>query len=150
LSYRPQFAYQTPSKVHDETFHYVFDGSNVQALSGTLAAGVFDHSGIPLGLQSDAPFAMRGFKVAAVAGSPLLIQMRDCWGNYLSDSYIPINLYAAPSGTPLFGSLVIPWEPDLICPAGGTWWVYLGNPTGGAVAKPAFTFYGLKRYPGAN
>ena len=143
--FRPQFAYPTPAGYRDEQFHYAFDSFNTPLLSGTVAAGALV-SLIPLVLQTDAPFFARGIKVATVGGSNLKIQFKDPWGNYLSSAPLPINLYVNPGGAagPGFSPVVI--EPEIQCPAGGIFWVWLQNTSGAPVAAPAISFYGVKRY----
>ena len=143
--YRPQYAYPTPKGFRDEQFHYSFDGFNTPLLNQNVAANS-TIANIPLVLQTDAPFLMRGIKVSPQVKSQLLIQFKDPWGNYLSTGLLPIALYASPPGGSYVGYPPLIFEPEIKCPIGGVWWVWLQNGTNGALAAPEISFYGVKRY----
>ena len=145
--YRPQYAFETPRGFRDETFHYSFDKSTVAALGVSIAAGALVND-IILQLQNDAEFVCRAIKVhLAAAGSNLDLWLKDPFGNYLSQTYIPINRAYRGAGIGVVGRLPVIIEPEIICPAGGMWTAYLYNPTTGALMPPAFTLFGVKRYP---
>jgi hypothetical protein len=144
--YRPAFAYHTPRGFRDETFHYSFNGSNVAALGTAIAAGALV-ADIILQLQNDADFVCRGLKVLlGTVPSNLYLWLKDPFGNYLSQTYVPASLSVSGSGSGVCGSLVVPIE-EIICPASGMWTAYLYNPTAAPVNPPAFSFFGVKRYP---
>lgn len=135
MIYRPQFAYLTPRGYQEEQFHYTFDQSNTPYLnSGNLAAGAFIFN-VPLNLQADAPFFLRGWSISGVNNSDPQIsaRLREPGGNYLSDDFIPIDLYAKPTGLAVVGNLDVPWIDQLECPAGGTFFLDLKNQTTGSV-----------------
>lgn len=147
--YRAQFGYDTPKGFRDEQFHYTFYGYNTPMLTGSIAAGAI-LANIPLVLQTDAPFLLRGWKVSQAAAPfsnpQLSIQFKDTWGNYLSSGLVPIALYAPPVNASVGGFMVNPVEPEIRCPAGGVLWVWLQNPTASPVPAPQISFYGVKRY----
>jgi hypothetical protein len=148
MSYRPQFAFATPPGFRDEQFHYSFDGTNVAALSSTnpiAASAVLDN--ITLQLQQDAEFILRAWKVQlGTAPSRLNLTIKDPRGYYLSASSIPLGTYLTPSGLAVVGSLVVPFESEVVCPAGGFLQLNFRNLSTGSVNPPAFTLYGVKRY----
>lgn len=149
MSYRPQFAYPQAVGFEDEAFSYSFDATNTPALTGTLAAATSQLSGIPLPLQQDSSFLWRAIKVELPpmgAGSNLYIQFKDCQGNYLTDTLVPIDQYAAPTGLQIAGTGSVVLEPERPCPAGGVITVYFQNATGGALSFPKITLLGVKRF----
>lgn len=127
--YRPQLAYPTPPGYQDLDFVYAFDSTNTPALSGTLAVGQSQLSGIPLLLQQDAPFLWRATRVNSpnATSSSLSIQFKDCNGNYLADSPVQCNLSYSPAGLFTTGLLSVVQEPEIVCPPGGIITVYLSN-----------------------
>ena len=145
--YRPQYAFWTPRNFRDETFHYSFDKTNVAALGVAIAAGQVVND-IILQFQNDAEFVCRGFKVQlGTSASDLQLWLKDPFGNYLSQTYIPLANYLTGAGTLIVGRAVVILEPEIICPRSGMWTAYLSNPTAGFLEPPAFTFFGVKRYP---
>jgi hypothetical protein len=135
MIYRPQYAYPTPRGFTDEQFSYTFDQSNTPFLnSGNLASGSFIQN-IPLPLDRDAAFLWRGFTILGVNDTDpvMAVRFRDAAGNYLSDDFVPIDLYARPLGLAIVGTLTVIWEPQIECPAGGMLWVDLKNQSNGAV-----------------
>ena len=150
MSYRPQYAYpRTPRGFEDETFHYSFDSTNTTLLGVAIAAGG-QANNIMLPLDPDAPFIVRGLKILlGTAGSNLDVQLKTPWGDYISTVPIPLRRWADGGGRAIAGKLVVPFEPEVECPAGGSWSLYLYNPTSGNVNPPAITLYGIKRRCGA-
>lgn len=147
MSYRPQFVFAVPAGFRDEQFHYAFSALNTPSLSGTLAAGQ-EVADIPLLLQSDTEFRWRGVKIASTpAGSSLKARFRDCFGNFLSDEYVPINCYAVGSGLGGYiGTVPVPLEEELVCPPGGVVWLGLQNPTAIPVSLAiTVSLFGVKR-----
>jgi hypothetical protein len=147
MSFRPQSPIATPDGYRDEEFAYSFDASNCASLVGTIPTrqGVND---IPLLLQPDTEFRWQGFKISADAGgSSLAVQLKDPYGNYLSDGVVPVNSYGVPSGLgQKIGTQPVALESEIICPPGGVVWLYLYNPTTGTYTIDiAVTLYGVKR-----
>lgn len=117
MSYRPQFLYSTPEKFKDEDFIHYFDQHNTTQLNNALslaAGGTI--IGIPLQLETDAPFFWRGLKIDGPAN--YAVRLRDPYGNYLTDDYVPLPLGFSPDAPTVAGSPVIPMEPEVPCPAG--------------------------------
>jgi hypothetical protein len=152
--YRPQYAFETPRGFRDETFHYSFDKTNVAAL-GVLLPTLQLRNDIILQFQNDQEFVCRAIRVLGAVteqggGTPvsnLYIWLKDPFGNYLSQTYVPISRYLTGAGAGIIGRLPVIIEPEIICPAGGMWAMYLYNPTTGSLLPPSITFFGVKRYP---
>jgi hypothetical protein len=153
--YRPQFAYATPDGYQDQDFSYSFDNTNTTLLNGVplangqIASGV-NILNIVLPLQPDEVFLWRGWKVISSVNGlmPLYIQWRDPSGNYLSLCPVPILHIATPSGAPVWGTSVVPIEPEIACPAGSNVLVNISYPgTGTAFNLPRVVLYGVKRGP---
>ena len=147
MTYRPQFAFQTPRGYRDETFHYSFDGLN----SGNLVAvipTVRERDNIIFQTEKDAEFVIYAIKVALVtAGSTLNVRVYDPFGNQLSQVTIPLTLIFTGAGAAIVGRLVVALADEIIIPSSGRIVVDLYNPTTGNVTPPAFTLFGVKRYP---
>lgn len=115
--YRPQFPYSVPDAFQDKDFVHYFDQSNTPQLNNALSLAVGGMIlGIPLQLQGDAPFDWRGIKVTGPNG--YAVRFRDTSNNYLSNDWVPLDLAVEPEETSVFGSLVIPLEPEIPCPLG--------------------------------
>jgi hypothetical protein len=115
--YRPQFPFPVPDQFQDKDFVHYFDQTNTPRLNDalSLAAGA-TIIGIPLQLQGDAPFNLRAIEINGP--NNYAVRLRDPYGNYLSDDYIPIPLDYGPEETAGYGSNVVEFEPELKCPAG--------------------------------
>lgn len=115
--YRPQFTYPTPSEFDDKDFVAYFDQTNTTQLNAalSLAAGA-TIIGIPLVLQSDAPFFWRGIKINGP--SNFGVRFRDPYGNYMSSDYLPLPLDYEPQEPAVIGSNPVVLEPQVRCPAG--------------------------------
>ena len=149
MTYRPQFAYPSPPfGMQDEQFHYSFDGTTIPLLSSVnaLAAGSQSND-IILPLQADAPFIARTLKIQlGTAASLLWFKLKTPRGDYLQVVPVPLALYAGGmDGIAMAGQLFIPLEPEIECPPGSNWTLYLYNPTSGNVNPPAVTLFGVKR-----
>lgn len=149
--YRPQFPYRpAPPGYLDDDFDHYFDSTTVSLLNNAaLAAGGIIQN-IQLFLQSDAPFIWKGVQVKGVNGADpvVAVQFKDPHSNYLSDDYIPLDLYMAPNGAaPQAGFLNIALEPPILCPAGSTVWLSVKNQTSGNadLTKVRITLSGAKR-----
>jgi hypothetical protein len=127
MSYRPQFPDPTPAGFQDEEFIEFFDVHTVPGLGQVLAAGE-ELRDIPLLLDPDAEFHIRGIEVATQVEDALGVQFRDGYGNYLSDGYVPAGSY---SGQQLadVGALPVPVECEIVCPPGAALSVSIKNLT---------------------
>ena len=117
MSYRPQFPFRTPPQFQDKDFVHYFDQTTVPLFNTALslaAGGIILN--IPLQLQADAPFSIRGIKVNGPAN--FAVRFRDPYGNYLSEGFIPIPLRDGPEETGVYGSNVVDFEPEIGCPVG--------------------------------
>jgi len=148
--YRPQFPYALPSApCVDQTCQYSFDVTNLPALGGTLAAG--SRTGrIPLKMDKDAGFYLR----ALFTQGSIALRLEDPNRNALSDSEnaVESSNYEIPSEysqTRGAGSVVLEsGAGGLYAPAGGTFVVYLYNPTSGtlSLSTVVINLIGEKRY----
>lgn len=147
--YRPQFPYPVDRGFYDRDFDHYFDATNTPLLNNaTLAAGGLIQN-VPLTLQSDAPFFLRGIQVKGINGAdPVVsVQFKDPSENYLSDDFVPLDLAYSPNGTALY-FLNIVVEPEIRCPGGAVLWVNIQNQTAGNqdITKVRITLSGVKRY----
>jgi hypothetical protein len=147
---RPQFPFPTPPDCYDEDFVYSFNSTNTPALGTSIAAGA-QLQNIPLLLTPDAPFLWRGLSTPV---SNLMIRFKEPAGNYLSDGYVPIDLYTVPAGITTTQGTPVILEADagdgqgaIFCPAGGIVTVYFYNSTAGSLTPPSIQLLGVKRYP---
>ena len=115
--YRPQFPNSVPPGYQDKEFVHYFDQTNTPQLNNalSLAAGATLLQ-IPLQLQGDAPFTLRGIVVNGPGNFAL--RFKDPYGNYLSDDFIPIPLRDGLEETSVFGQNVVEFEPEIPCPLG--------------------------------
>lgn len=169
--YRPQFVYgRTPSQFTDFDFVHYFDFTNVPFLNQpSFPAGALQHN-IPLQLQTDWPFYVRGIQVKGGpvtnvtqnTGFPANVQVRfkDPFSHDLSNDFVPVGLYIAPSvanaafvplpPNPFFiraNPLTVVVEPEVRCPAGSVWWLSIRNQTTVVqdLTQLRFIFQGVKR-----
>lgn len=148
MTYRPQFAFETPAGFDDEQFHYSFNHENVPALATAIPAGVTVRN-IILQLQNDAEFVLRAWKVQLGAGATgstnLYLHVRDPYSFPLSAVPLPLNNYMSPGWISPIGSMLVPIGPETVCPIGGFFSIDLYNPTAGPLVPPGFTLYGVNR-----
>lgn len=117
MSYRPQFPFSVPPDTQDKDFVHYFDQTNTPQLNNALSLAVgATILQIPLQLEGDAPFTIRGIKVNGPAN--FAIRIKDSFGNYLSDDFVPIPQEYGPEETSVFGSNVVDFEPAFTCPLG--------------------------------
>lgn len=141
MSYRPQYVFSTPPGFRDEQFHYFFDSSNVPVLGLAIpAGGRLDN--VVLQLQNDAEFILRAVKASV---SNLNMRLRDPFGNDLETSEAPISNTFTGGGGAVLGRMVVPYEPEIRCPASGFLTLFLRNLTTGNVTPGSFTLYGVNR-----
>jgi hypothetical protein len=153
MAYRPQFAFPVANRCDEQRCTYSFDGSNTPALVGNLGAGL-TLSKIPLLMDTDAPFLMRGF---CVPGTSLQFRLEDGNENPLSDSgnstqstnYEFPALYSETDGAGLVALDSDDWGISL--PAGSAMLLYVYNPTAAPVDLGSLfiNLHGVKRYQGA-
>jgi|FreactTroBogLake_1042271.scaffolds.fasta_scaffold47629_2 hypothetical protein len=119
MPYRPQYAYPDPPDGQaEEDFVYYFDQTNTPALAGLTNNNPVLR--IPLQLQADAPFILRGIQVSGNLGN-VLVRLWDANDNPLSQTLQEVDrMYAgSENGIPPIGKLPVPFEPEMPCPAGG-------------------------------
>jgi hypothetical protein len=166
--YRPQFAYsRSPAQFEDSTFSHYFDWTNVPLLNNTAlpAGGLLQN--IPLQLQTDWPFYVRGIMVQGGPLFPLLspapatvqVRFKDPFSHDLSNDFVPVGLYVAPSTVRSISLAIIPtifvrnnplmiaFEPEVRSPAGAVWWLSIRNPTATTqdLTQVRITLSGVKR-----
>ena len=145
--YRPQMAYTALPGFRDEEFRYSFDSSNVAILGVAILAGQVVND-IYLQLQNEAEFICRGIRVQLnTAPSDLQLWLKEPFGSYLSQTYIPLATYLTGAGAAICGRMTVVFEPEISCPAGSFFTAFLRNPTTGSVTPPSFSFFGVKRWP---
>jgi|SRR5208282_5592017 len=143
--YRAQYAYPPVQGLKDETYAYAFNSVNVAALGTAIAAGAVSGD-IYLQLNNDFEFSCRGVNVRLrAASSNLYLWIKDPFGNYHSQVPVPLSRAYRATGEQAIGHIPVVFEPAIECPAGGTFTVYLYNPTSGALTPPEFTFFGVNR-----
>ena len=146
--YRPQFPYPPPPKgCEDIDCRYAFDQTNVAALAGTIAANSFFQY-IPLQLDQDADFFLRGIRIAATS---LLLGLFDPGGHPLllpstagAPPVIENDLWFEFDGGPLITLESDNW--GIYCPAGSAFALNMQNTTGSGQSGPIITLHGIKRF----
>jgi hypothetical protein len=171
MSYRPHFPYQTPSGFVDERAIFPFDYRQAQGAT-ELPGGSFQLNQT-LRIDEDANFMWRGISweypdpYFFLAGQ-VAIRLRDCYGNYLSNDFIPIlnyaqgyyilqpwqgdNAAAPPVGpnlvAPFSGGMGVAFADEIFCPASGILQVdILGLNSLGSASVGRFMARGVKRRP---
>lgn len=157
---RPQYFFTTPAGYRDISF--VRPVTYNQDPSGGIPPGQYLYNYI-VQLDNDAPQIFRslfwqgeqqGQGAGALSGS-VQIQLRDAFGNYLTDGYIPLWLlfWGAGSTFPDGGSgRAKVFEPELYCPPGSVLILDYFNPSSSVTAYQypgLMEFRGIKRYPEA-
>ena len=115
MSYRPQYAYPPPPPGwRDEEFEYYFDQNNVPALA------VIPSNLIPLPLQQDAAYFIRGIQISGNTQN-LMVRLWTPDGMQLSQTLFEVDRgYSGTlNGNAPMGRLPVPLEPEIPCPAGG-------------------------------
>lgn len=119
MAYRPQYAYpEPPSGWVEEDFVYYFDATNTPALAGITNNNPVLK--IPLQMQADAEFRLRGVEISGNVGN-LYLKLYDCYGNELGQALMEADrAYAGTENGPNpIGRLPVVFEPEIPCPAGG-------------------------------
>ena len=119
MAYRPQYAYpEPPEGWAEEDFVYYFDSTNTPALAQISVNEPL--SKIPLPLQADAPFKLRGIQISGNVGN-LLMRLWDAHGNALAQPLVEADRAYGGSeqGPQPIGRLPVVFEPEIPCPAGG-------------------------------
>lgn len=158
--YRPQFAFKSPADCEEQRCVYSFDLTNTPWLATTLAAGD-NISRIPLLLDKDADFYLRGISTPDVGGSDnnlpgLEFRLEDPKGHPLSDienlaveiNYQYAALYSATDGAGIVVQDADDW--GVFCQAGSRLYLYLLNNSANPIALTTFVvnLHGVKRYSG--
>jgi hypothetical protein len=113
MPYRPQSAYAPPPPGWvDEEFTYTFSPDNTPAL------GQVPVNQVPLQLQPDAEYHIRGIEVSGNAGNIVIRLWKG--GTQLSQTLVPVDrAYSGTvNGNPPVGRLPVPFEPEVLCEAG--------------------------------
>lgn len=156
MSYRPQFPYKSPPKCEDQRCPYSFDSSNTPVLANVALAGGAQAQRIPLQLDKDADFYLRGIQVFAPLFSALEFRLEDPRGNPLSDTENAsdtINFqYNALYGE-TDGAGIVALDSDdygIYCDAGSRLCLYVLNNGTAPVNLTLFvvSLDGIKRYTG--
>jgi len=150
--FRPQFQYGTPPGFKDVPF--VRPVCFGQDPSGGVAAGEYLLNYI-VQLGADAPQLFRSLSVQGADQGQVAdfqCQIRDAYGNYLTDGFVPLSLLAwtAGSAPPNAGSgRCKMFEPELFCPAGSCLIIDFFQPDaiGNDIYSGLWEFRGIKRYP---
>lgn len=122
--YRPQFAYPPPpNDFEDVDFVYSFDETNVPALDVRFSPGQTTQR-IPLPLQSDAAFLLRGLQMNP-APANLAVQIWDAFDKPISDDFVPPSIYSVSTVNP-----VAAVEPELQSPPGASYQLSILNKSG--------------------
>src|ERR1035437_8803161 len=133
---RPQYFNSTPSGFRDVP--YVKPVTAGQNVSGLIPANGYLLNYV-IQLDNDAPQLFRslfieGIEQAQAAG--IQMQLRDAFGVFLTDGYVPLHLFALGAGsTPPDGGSgrAKVFEPELFCPAGSVLIADFFNPSTSAV-----------------
>lgn len=154
---RPQFFYSTPAGYKDVPF--VRPVTYGQDPSGGISPGQYLRDFV-VQLDNDAPQLFRslfwqgeeqGQGAGPLTGS-VQIQLRDAYGNYLTDGFIPLWLLAWGAGStfPDGGSgRAKVFEPELYCPEGSILLIDYFNPDTASYQYPGLLeFRGVKRLKG--
>ena len=156
MSYHPQFAFKSPVDCEEQRCVYSFDATNTPWLATALAAGN-NIPRIPLLLDKDADFYLRGIQARQYNGSALEFRLEDPLGHPLSDrenlvletDYQYPGLYSEMDGA---GIVTLDNADDygVFCQAGSRLYLYLLNNSTGAIALTGFVLnlHGIKRYSG--
>lgn len=153
---RPQYFYRTPDGFLDIPF--VRPVTFGQDPTGSIPPQQYLNDYI-VQLDNDAPQLFRslfwqgeeqGQGAGPLTGS-IQIRMRDAYGNFITDGFVPIWLYCWGAGsTPPDGGSgrAKVWEPELYCPSGSVLTIDFYNPGVEAFAYPGLLeFRGIKRFP---
>jgi hypothetical protein len=153
--YRPQFPYATPDKCVDQRCVYSFDQTNTPYLTMTLDPGQ-NFSRIPLQLDKDADFYLRGIAIPQIGAGTLELRLEDPKGHPLSDienliteiDYQYAGLYSDPAGAG-----IVALDSDdfgVFCQAGSRLYLYCYNngASGVSLTTLVINLHGVKRYSG--
>lgn len=152
--HRPQYYYETPKGYKDVPFvrPVVF----LQDATGDFPPGQFLNDYV-VQMDNDAPQLIRSVFFqgsnqgqASAPQNSGQIRLRDAFGNYITDGFVPIWLYAWGAGeTPPDGGSgrTKVFEPELYCPPGSVLMIDYFNPDSPAFQYPGLIeFRGVKRF----
>lgn len=162
--YRPQFAFKSPAGCEEQRCVYSFDLTNTPVLATTLAAGA-TISRIPLVLDKDADFYLRGVNTMPIPSGPVVIlsgvgleiRLEDPMGHALSDrenllqeaDYQYPELYSE-----MNGAGIVPLDNcddyGVYCQAASRLYLHLFNNGTASINLALFilNLHGIKRYSG--
>lgn len=151
MVYRPQFVYRlSDPPCQDYRTSFSFDYSNVPILASPIPTTFNQNFRIPLVIDKDAPFLLRGIRISPTL---LYVGLVDPSNNPLVDNGqnagglgpgLPVNIWGGAAG---FG--VCPQDSDdwgVYCQPASRFGLYIANNTGGSLAAPVITLDGVKRY----
>lgn len=155
MVYRPQFVFpDSAADCQDVRTHFSFDYSNVPLFASDIPSSWNSNTRIPLVIDKDAPFLLRGIEVSPTS---LGVGLLDPFNNPLLDNgqeiaglggglppFLPVEIWAGSAGLGVGALEGDNW--GVFCPRGARFGLYLSNTTGGAVAAPVITLHGVKRY----
>lgn len=156
-TYRPQFAFKSPADCEEQRCVYSFDQTNTPVFLGNIQPGD-SISRIPLPLDKDADFYLRGISTSDIVPSGLEIRIEDPKGHPLSDvdnlddtiNYDFLPLYSATDGA---GIVALDNADDygVYCQQGTRLYLHLFNNTTNVAYALSFlvlNLHGVKRYSG--
>ena len=153
--YRPQFPYKSPAECEDQRCVYSFDKTNTPFLTGTLAAGA-NISRIPLLLDKDADFYLRGFGTVNYDSLGIEFRLEDPKGHPLSDienaneqiNYEFAGLYSCTDGAGIVALDSDDW--GVYCQQGSRLYLFIFNDGANPfdLTGLIFNLHGVKRYSG--
>ena len=153
--FRPQFFNMTPTGFRDVPF--VRPVNYGQDVTQTLNGPEYLNNYI-VQMDKDAAQIIRSLfwqgaqqgEAAVPNAGSVQVQMRNAFGNFLTDGYVPIWLLCWGAGsTPVDGGSgrAKVFEPELFCPAGSVLIFDFYCPDGVWVAPGLFELRGVKRFP---
>ena len=159
--YGGQFAQPGPPQgFHDEDFVHIFNAVTTPVLGSLLLPGASLRD-VPLILETDAEFVLQGIDIFDGTNIPdnsnlfLTFQIKEPGGKFLmpetaavvlAQAFLPGGLSLNPTGP--MSVMTVPVEPELLCPAGGVFLLYVTNTVSflpGVALNTSVSFYGVKR-----
>jgi len=153
--YRPEFAYPVAEPpCEDVRCSYSFDATNVPAIAAGIPGNWVQSNRIPLQLDQDAPFLLRGIQIAETVLRIGLVDSQNLplvdpgQGPGFDNDGLPPALEAYVWGS-TNGAGLVALDSDnwgVWFPPGAVLGLYVGNTSGGLENPPIITLHGVKRY----
>lgn len=151
MPYRPQFFFTTPSGYRDVPYVRPVIGDEDQ--SGSSTGNLVSNYIIQLDKDADQIFHSLFIQGPNQGqAEDFMIQLRDSWGNFITDGFVPLSLYAWGAGeTPEDGGSgrAKVFESELYCPRGSVLIADFWNGGASFLFPPFMEFRGIKRFKGA-